>query len=227
MPDPPPAAQGIPDGHFPGPSVDKGHVAPCPRRIRAHDGDGWVVDTSRAFYVWEHPYYPQYAVPVADLSDELVTKARAVPPDDRLLDHVILRFDTAQAWYEEDERVHGHPRNPYVRVDALRSSRAVKVLRHTADVATEVLADASNVVVVFETGLPPRWYLDPTAVDWSLLTPTETVTRCPYKGLTSGYWSAGDVDDVAWSYAAPTAAVQAIAGLVSFDDTKVEVVVEE
>ncbi len=225
MADPRPAAPGIPSGHFPGPPVESGHVVPCPRRIRAHDGDRWVVDTTRAFYVWEHPYYPQYAVPAADLPDEVAAEARDIRADERLADHVVLRFDAADAWYEEDERVHGHPRNPYVRVDALRAHRRVRVVLRRPDGPDEVLADSADAVAVFETGLPPRWYVDPTCVDWSLLTPTDTVTRCPYKGLATDWWRAGDLGDVAWSYPAPTPALQAIAGLVSFDDTTVEVTV--
>lgn len=224
MSDPKPAAEGVTAGHFPGPPVEAGHVTPCPRRIRAHDGQRWVVDTTRAFYVWEHPYYPQYAVPVDGLADELVASGRDVPADDRLADHVVLRFDAAAAWFEEDERVYGHARNPYVRVDALRSHRSVRVVVPGRD--PQVVADSADCVVVFETGLPPRFYLDPTRVDWSMLTRTDTVTRCPYKGLATDWWSTGSHDDVAWSYPNPTAALQAIAGLVCFDDTLVEVTVD-
>lgn len=226
MPDPKPAAEGVTTGHFPGPPVEAGHVTPCPRRIRAHDGQRWVVDTTRAFYVWEHPYYPQYAVPVDSLADELADRAREVPDDDRLADHVVLAFDAAAAWFEEDERVYGHPRNPYVRVDALRSQRSVQVMVPEPGRDPQVVADSADCVVVFETGLPPRFYLDPTCVDWAMLTRTDTVTRCPYKGLATDWWSIGSQEDVAWSYPNPTPALQAIAGLVCFDDTVVEVTVD-
>jgi uncharacterized protein (DUF427 family) len=217
-----PAAEGIAPGHFPGPPVAAGHVAPCPRRVRARDDRGWALDTTRAFYAWEHPYYPQYAVPRADLADRLAATARPAPPDERLRDHVVVPLDAAVAWFEESEPVHGHPRSPYVRVDALRSERTVTVRLPGSG---ELLARSSAPVAVFETGLPPRWYLDPTTVAWPLLTPTDTVTRCPYKGVTTGWWSAEGLGDVAWSYGAPTVALAAIAGLVAFDDGRVEVTV--
>ena len=223
-----PAAEGLSPGHFPGPPVEKGHVAACPRRIRARTGDGWVLDTTQALYVWEHPYYPQYAVATSVLPAAWAETARSTPEECGLGDHVVLDFDLAEAWFEEDEPVHGHPRNPYVRVDALRSHRSVTVRVPGEDDehgAPLVLARADDAVAVFETGLPPRWYLDPTCVDWSLLTPSDTVTLCPYKGVTSGYWSRGELVDIAWSYASPTTSLPAIAGLVCFDDAQVDVAV--
>ena len=86
---------------------------------------------------------------------------------------------------EEDEQVFVHPRSPYVRVDALRSTRTVRVeLRGT------LLAESDSPVLVFETGLPTRYYLSRTAVRFEHLIPTDTQTQSPYKGTTSGYWSA-------------------------------------
>ena len=86
------------------------------------------------------------------------------------------------AWFEEDEQVFVHPRNPYVRVDALRSNRPVRV-----ELEGVVLADSASPVMVFETGLPTRYYVSRTDVDFGHLIPTDTVTACPYKGTTSGY----------------------------------------
>jgi uncharacterized protein (DUF427 family) len=220
---PRPAAEGIAPGHFPGPPVAAGHVAPCPRRIRALDDAGWALDTTAASYVWEHPYYPQYAVPRDHLAARLLERSRPTPPAAGLPDHVVVPLHDDVAWFEESERVHGHPRSPYVRVDALRAERTVTVRRQGAP---EVLARSTSPVAVFETGLPPRWYLDPTAVAWSRLRPSDTVTRCPYKGVTTGWWSTDDQDDVAWSYGAPTVALTAVAGLVAFDDTRVDVTVD-
>ncbi|MEJ2870674.1 DUF427 domain-containing protein [Actinomycetospora sp. OC33-EN08] len=212
-----PAAEGLQPGHFPGPPVAAGHVEPCPRRIRARDDDGWVLGTTRALYVWEHPYYPQYAVPLADLADRLAVRGHAAPD---LPDHLVVPLHEDLAWFEESEPVHGHPRSPYVRVDAVRSDRAVTVtMRGTGT----VLARSTAPVAVFETGLPPRWYLDPTDVDLTRLAPTDTVTRCPYKGVTTAWWSSGDLADVAWSYGSPAPALTAIAGLVAFDDTRLDV----
>ena len=93
-------------------------------------------------------------------------------------------------WFEEDEQIYGHPRNPYSRVDALRSHRHVRV-----ELDGAVLADTRSPVLLFETGLPTRYYIDPTDVDFEHLEPTSTQTLCPYKGVTSGYWSVRVGDD--------------------------------
>ena len=224
MTDQRPAAEGLPPGHFPGPPVGAGHTAPCPRRLRARVGGAWVLDTTAASYVWEHPFYPQYAVPAVGLPAALIERSRRLPDDAGLDDHLVLPFDAADDWFEEDEPVHGHPRSPYVRVDALRSSRRVTVRLPGTD--GRLVAATSAPVAVFETGLPPRWYLDPTAVDRSLLFPSDTSTLCPYKGRATDWWSADGLPDVAWSYGAPTSAVAAIAGLVAFDDTRLVVDVD-
>jgi uncharacterized protein (DUF427 family) len=132
------------------------HVEPVPRRIRAFLCDEKVLDTTRALYVWEWPYYPQYYIPLADVCRDLLIPeghtqqtGRGVaephslrvgaihrPHAARLLTSSpigglagTVRFDWAalDAWFEEDEQVFVHPRSPYVRVDALRSSRSVRV----------------------------------------------------------------------------------------------------
>jgi uncharacterized protein (DUF427 family) len=80
--------------------------------------------------------------------------------------------------------------------------------------------------MVFETGLPTRYYLNRTDVDFACLRPTGTVTACPYKGRTSGYWSAvlGDAvhEDIAWAYDFPTAPLLPVAGLIAFYNEKVD-----
>jgi uncharacterized protein (DUF427 family) len=97
-----------------------------------------------------------------------------------------------------------HLRNPYVRVDALRSTRPVRV-----ELDGVVLAESPSPVMVFETGLPTRYYLNPTEISFQYLTPSDTVTSCPYKGTTSRYWSVriGDAihQDLAWAYDFPAA----------------------
>ncbi len=238
----------------PEPIVPTGSVAPAPRRVRAVLGGAVVLDTTRALYVWEWPPYPQYAIPLADvvpgvLTDEgtvadtpVGTAARhtlraggaerpgaaLVHSGDRVPELAgTVRFDWAalDAWYEEDEEVFVHPRNPYARVDALRSSKRVRVERDGV-----VLAESASPVLLFETGLPTRFYLPRTDVCWEHLDPSDTVTQCPYKGRTSGWWSAhvgdGVVEDVAWSYDFPTREVSPIAGLVAFYDEEVDVFVD-
>jgi len=126
---------------------------------------------------------------------------------------------------EEDEQVFVHPRSPYVRVDALRSTRTLRVeLRGT------LLAESDSPVLVYETGLPTRCYLSRTAVRFEHLIPTGTQTQCPYKGTTSGYWSArvdGRVHpDLAWTYDFPTRALLPIAGMLAFYNERVDIVLD-
>jgi len=238
-------------GDFPQAIVAKDHIEPVPRRVRAVLAGRTVVDTLRASYVWEWPFYPQYYVPVADVDrDALVDEdhpqrlhrgtarrhglrvadverpgAALVYQDDAvegLAGTVRFEWDALDAWFEEDEQVFVHPRNPYARVDALRSTRRVRV-----ELEGTVLAESSSPVMVFETGLPTRYYLNRTEVDLTRLVPSPTVTSCPYKGTTSAYWSVrlGDTvhPDLAWAYDFPTPALAPIAGLVCFYNEKVDV----
>jgi uncharacterized protein (DUF427 family) len=84
-------------------------------------------------------------------------------------------------------------------------------------------------VLVFETGLPTRYYFDRTDVAFEHLVPASTQTACPYKGVTSDYWSVGDADenrDLAWSYTCPTRQLPPIAGLVAFCNEKTDIDVD-
>ncbi len=239
---------------FPQAIAEVGHVEPVPRRIRAMLGGRTVLESTRALYLWEWPFYPQYLIPADDVDPEaLVDGAETgrtefgttvgiglrVDGDERLgagqryvesgIDgiegHIHFDWNALDAWFEEDEEVFVHPRNPYVRVDALRSSRTVRV-----ELEGLVLAESSAPVMVFETGLPTRYYFDRTAVDFTHLHPSDTVTPCPYKGRTSAYWSVDTGDgihaDLAWSYDFPTRQLLPIAGLVSFLNEKVDVIVD-
>jgi uncharacterized protein (DUF427 family) len=198
-------------------------MQPCPRRIRARLDGAVVLDTVRASYVWEVPYYPAYYVPVEDVDDS----ALALPTTETFesgpfagLAHV--GWDSVDAWFEEDEEVFGgHPRSPYARVDAIRSSRQIRI-----EIDGVVLAESGAPVLLFETGLPTRHYIQRTDVDFTALEHTDTTTYCPYKGTTSDYWSAriGDAlhGDIAWSYAYPSPQVLQIAGLIAFYDEQVD-----
>src|ERR1700726_3488546 len=234
--------------------VPVNHVEPVPRRIRAYLGAEKVLDTTRALYVWEWPHYPQYYIPATDIRPGLLISegytqrtGRGVaelhglrageahrPRAARLITESALdglsgtvRFEWAalDAWFEEDEQVFVHPRSPYTRVDALRANRPVRVERDGV-----VLADADSSVMVFETGLPTRYYLSRTDVDFAHLVPSDTVTACPYKGTTSGYWSVragGTVHpDLAWSYDFPTRQLLPIAGLIAFYNEQVDVTLD-
>jgi uncharacterized protein (DUF427 family) len=230
------------------------HVEPVPRRIRAMLAGEVILDTTRALYVWEWPSYPQYYIPFGDVNtaylvDEqhleqlkrglaqrygLLVGEVSRPKAARVYTESTVagltgtaRFEWAalDSWLEEDEEVFVHPRNPYTRVDALRSTRHVRI-----ELDGVVLADSSAPVMVFETGLPTRYYFNRSEVSFDHLVATDTVTSCPYKGMTSGYWSVrigGELHpDVAWAYDFPTREVSPIAGLVSFYNEIVDVVLD-
>ena len=125
-------------------------------------------------------------------------------------------WDAVEAWYEEDERVFGHPRNPYHRADCVRTSRRLRV-----EVAGAVLVDTTDTVGVYETALDPKLYVRRDQVrDGPAHARARPRSYCPYKG-TASYWTAvvGDVvvDDVAWSYEDPLPECLPIRGLLSFD----------
>ncbi len=209
--------------------TDPGHRAPVPRRIRAQKDGRWVVDTRAAVYVWEFPPYPQYYLPVADVDPALLADPEIKPRlrrDPGLPDHVRIRWEALDHWFEEDEEVFVHPRSPYVRVDALRSTTRVRI-----ELEGVVLAESGAPVLVFETGLPTRYYLDRGGLVLDHLEPSPTQTACPYKGRTTAYWSArvgGALhEDLAWCYDFPTRQLLPIAGLVAFYDEKVDVFLDD
>jgi len=128
------------------------------------------------------------------------------------------------AWFEEDEEVFVHPRDPYHRVDVLASSRHIRV-----SINGEIVAETDRPKVLFETGLPPRYYIPPEDVREDVLLPSDTQTQCPYKG-TASYHSVeagGDrVDDLVWHYPAPIPAAEGIRGHLCFFNEKVDLEVD-
>jgi uncharacterized protein (DUF427 family) len=126
-------------------------------------------------------------------------------------------------WFDEDELVTGHLRDPYHRVDVRRCGQRVRVL-----LGDRVIADAAGVQLLSETGLPNRLYLPRDSVRAEMLQMSPTTTVCPYKGDAT-YWSlrVGDqvLDDVAWSYAEPLDESRQIRDHLCFlhDDLTVEV----
>ncbi|MFF5264497.1 DUF427 domain-containing protein [Actinomadura viridis] len=223
------------------------------KRIRAYLGGRLVADTTRPLLVWEVPYYPTYYIPLPDVRAELVEEGpgRCSPsrgdataytvkvdgaqaeggasrylesPEEALRDLVRLDWNAMDAWFEEDEEVFVHPRDPHTRVDVLPSSRHVRV-----EVDGVTVAESGSPRLLFETGLPVRYYLPKPHVRMDLLQPSGTVTRCPYKGEAT-YWSVvvnGTVhEDLAWSYPTPLPESGPAAGLVCFYDEKVDVYVD-
>jgi uncharacterized protein (DUF427 family) len=220
------------------------------KRVRAYLAGRLVADTSHPVLVWEIPYYPAYYLPPGDVTAGLeptgktehspsrgeavlydvrvdgavAAGAARIYPDSPLAalrGLVRLDWDAMDEWLEEDEPVYTHPRDPYTRVDILHSSRHVRV---AVDGVT--VADSVRPVILFETGLPARYYLPLPDIRTDLLTPTSTQTHCPYKGMAT-YWSLdtghGPHPDLVWVYRAPLPESQKIAGLACFYNEKVDI----
>jgi uncharacterized protein (DUF427 family) len=233
-------------------AATRGRIEPAPRRVRGYLSDRLVFDTTSARYVWEFPYYPQYYIPLSDVRVELLrdenhaqkvqlgpSRTFSLVSGDKTYESAARVFDDGDgpvaglvrfewdrlAWFEEDEPIWGHPRNPYVRVDALRSHRHVTVALDGVP-----LADTHSPVLLFETGLPTRYYIDRTDVAFEHLEPSETQTLCPYKGVTSGYWSVrieGHLhQDLAWTYHYPLPSVAPITSMVAFYNEKLDITVD-
>jgi uncharacterized protein (DUF427 family) len=206
-----------PAGRFTAPMpASVAYLEPFRRRVRAVSGGRTVIDSERVLLVHRPGHPPAYAFPVADV-DGLPTQAEPDSPG-----YVTVAWDAADAWFEEDEEVFLHPRNPYHRVDCLRSGRRLRV-----EAAGTVLVDTTETLAVYETALEPRLYVDPRLVRTDLLEKSATHTYCPYKG-TATYWSArlGDelLDDIAWSYEEPLPESAALGRFLSFDEARVSVV---
>jgi uncharacterized protein (DUF427 family) len=224
------------------------------KRVRTYLGGELVADTASPLLVWEIPYYPTYYFPLADVRAELLAEEdepahspsrgdattftvsaggkRAAgaalrykdSPIDALRETIRIAWDSMDAWFEEDEEVYTHPRDPYTRVDVLASSRHVRVR-----IAGVSVADSHSPRLLFETGLPVRYYLPQTHVRMDLLELSDTVTHCPYKGQAQA-WSAridGVLhEDLAWYYPTPLAESQKIAGLIAFYNEKLDIEVD-
>jgi uncharacterized protein (DUF427 family) len=224
------------------------------KRIRAYLGGELVADTTRPLLVWEIPQYPTYYFPAEDVRAELLHADGAVAHSasrgdgerftvtaggreapgaaERYESAVIdpkqatirLQWQAMDAWFEEDEEVFTHPRDPYTRVDILASSRHLRV-----EVDGTAIAESTSPRLLFETGLPVRFYLPKPHVRMDLLQLNDKVTHCPYKGRAQS-WSVrvGErtYENYAWSYPTPLPESQKIAGLIAFYNEKVDLFVD-
>lgn len=231
------------------------HVEPTPRWIRVRAGDTVIGDSRRAMLLvrFGPGMLPTYCLPADDVRTDLLqpsappgADASEVEHDVRVGDRVLPRaarlfrdppapmealdghwtfsWDAGLSWFEEALEVHVHARDPNKRVDAVPSERHVVV-----ELDGEVVADSRRPHALFETSLPTRWYLPPDDLRQELLVPSDTVSRCPYKG-TARYWSVqtgADLHrDVVWAYPEPVVDCPRIAGLVAFFNEKVDLVVD-
>lgn len=230
---------------------------PSERWVRGRKGDVTVVDSRHPVLVWEPDVpVPLYAFPRAEVREDLLRPAKNPPtgthtgsrifydlevdgeivenaawtfPAADLADHIAFEWFRRVGrgldhWYEEEEEIFIHPRDPHKRVDAIPSSRHVVV-----EIDGTVVADTRRPVLLFETGLPTRYYVPREDVRLDLLDPTDHSTGCPYKG-TAQYWSwraEADVPpNIVWSYPDPLPAVGAVKGLLAFFNEAVDITVD-
>ena len=231
-------------------------IEPSPRRVRAFLHGVPVADSKQVKLVFEPRRLPVYYFPLPDVradllrpTDYTVAQGREAAltrwnlelgdrrvenaawgyaePDAEhasLKDHVAFFWAKLDAWYEEDDEVFVHPRDPYHRVDVLNSSRHVRVV-----VDGQTVADTPRPRLLFETGLPTRYYVPKADVRMDMLEPSDTSSACPYKGRAS-YWSVrvGDklFNDLIWGYPAPIPECPKIENLLSFYNEKLDIYVD-
>ena len=204
-----------------------------PRRVRVKFNGETIADSTNAHLLFETRHLPVYYFPRADVrmdklaptdhhtfcpykgtasywtirvGDKVSENAVWGYPEpydevDAIKDFVAFYWNRMDAWFEEDEEIFVHPRDPYTRVDTVHSSRHVRV-----EIDGVTLGETHRPILLFETGLPTRYYIPKQDVCMDLLEPTNSITRCPYKGV-ARYWSARVRDklikDIVWSYPAP------------------------
>jgi uncharacterized protein (DUF427 family) len=227
---------------------------PVAKRVRAFFGDIAIADSTRVQLMLESGRLPVYYFPVEDVRMDLLvvgtrrdsspSKGQAtylsIDTGTSVALNAAWRYDSSaagcpdlsslvafhwrlmDAWYEEDEEVIAHARDPFHRIDILRSSRHVQVR-----VGDTVVADTRRSRMLFETGLPVRYYIPREDIRIDLLTPSDSVTACAYKGQTSQYWDlTGGMRDIAWSYAEPSPEAGTVAGLICFFNERAEISVD-
>ncbi len=228
------------------------YVEPSARWIRGVRGEETLVDSRGASVVYEHGRLPIYFFPPEDVRTDLLARSdhrtdspilgearwfdlRAggesaekaawsfpEPPAgaEAVAGLIAFRWEALDRWYEEDEEVIIHLRDPYHRIDTMPTSRRLRISLDGA-----VLAETQRARVLFETGLPPRWYIPREDVEEGLLAPSEHRTGCAYKGFAS-YFSArvGDSEEenLVWTYPDPRHEVESIRDHLCFFDERVD-----
>ncbi len=228
------------------------YIENVPQRIRAVLGGETIVDTRSAKVLYESNIPGQWYVPASDVRVDLLTPTETtthcpfkgdasywtLTVGDRVEADVcwsypqplpgcaavegMLAFylNRMDAWFEEEDEVLHHPRDPYHRCDVKRSTDRI-----TVTVNGQVVAQTERPMKLFETSIPPRWYIPAEDVSAGVLEPSATSTVCPYKGVAT-YRTVAGVADAAWVYEEPFAEVARIAGMLSFAGDGVEVTVE-
>ncbi len=228
------------------------YLDPSPKRIRVQVAGETVADSRRTMLLHESGHQPIYYFPPEDVRADLLERSDRhthcpkkgdasyytirvgehvvdagawyypdpLPEAPPIRDLIAFYWNRMDHWLEEDEEVFGHPRDPYHRIDVLRTDRHIRV-----SLDGELLAESDRGVALFESNLPPRWYV-PREDVLADLEPTETVTLCPYKGHAS-YYSVRVGDelekDLIWYYEDPLLDALKIQGLLCFFSERVDI----
>lgn len=226
------------------------HIEDSPKRIRVLHAGAFLVDSRNAKLVWLHERYPFYYFPESELPRKCLKLTQLGNEDVTIFDLTLpvetqntepqqvvtlhhkgplsglftIKFDKVDMWFEEDEQIIVHPKDPYKRVDILRSSRHVRVEVNGVEVA-----NTKSPHLLFETTLPTRTYISKTDCRLDLFQESTLKTLCPYKGEASYYHvktPSGLVENIVWWYPNTTLECVPIRGLVAFYDEKVDVWVD-
>ncbi len=226
-----------------------GYCVPTEKRVRAYIGGSEIANSDETLILRRPKSVPQYAFPkndvkisqlkisgehedsigkyqLLDLKDvpgkeEIAILYRApVSGAERLRDHVVFDWHKIDKWMEENEVISGHTRDPYTRIDVRESDRRIEVR-----VKGEKIAETARPRLLFETGLPVRYYIPAEDVKMNYLYPSELQTSCPYKGKAS-YWDikvgGEELRNLVWSYVDPYDESLAIKGYFCFYNEKLD-----
>ena len=225
---------------------------PTPRWVRVKFNDEIIADSKNALLVWKGGghwldyYFPKsdvkmdyleesgreggertnFRVKVGDRSADNGAFSYTNPDASKVdvKDYVTFRWEKMDHFYEEDEEIFKHPRDPYHRIDTVPSTRHVRI-----DIDGVTVADSKRPYLLFETSLPTRYYLPQDDVNMDALSSTETHSTCPYKG-TASYWSVNVGDsvykDIVWGYPAPISEAPKIKDRVCFFNEKVDIYID-
>jgi uncharacterized protein (DUF427 family) len=144
--------------------------------------------------------------------------------DPELAGLVVLDFAAFDVWREEEDRIYAHPRDPFKRIDVRQGAMHVTIARDG-----QVLADSKRPKLLFETHIPPRYYLPREDVRMELLSESDSRSECAYKGE-ARYWSAdlgdGAVPDLCWSYERPLSDATEVRDLICFFNEHVDLTID-
>jgi uncharacterized protein (DUF427 family) len=196
------------------------YLEESPKWIRARLASETVVNSRHPRLLHEHNRLPVFWFPSEDVRMDLLGD-RARTSDEPMLEGLVtVDWDAMDEWLEEEEPLVGHARDPYSRIDVRETSRHVRV-----SIGGEAVAESRRAKVLFEAGLPPRWYFPREDVRMDVLEDSDKQTTCAYKGFAS-YWSVGDEDDIAWTYLDPLHDAQPVKGMIAFFNERVDLEVD-